>query len=140
MRFSLIVLCSWILLSTNALAQSPPLKRITISGDTTSDFNMVSLFEGGDSVEPIKTQEISGGHYSIDVKIPDDMNKKDNYYSTDMRFWNDKNQNGIKDNDELASQCHFIVWIPALNQIYMQVYEGKRYPIKYSNFYYQYKN
>jgi hypothetical protein len=144
LRFLLISLCTLILfLSSNALAQTPPLKFITISGNTDTKFNKVSLFEGGASVEPLKTQEISeysGGQYSINVDIPADMKKKENYYFTDMRFWNDKNQNGSKDSNEPASECHFIMWVPALNKIYMQVYEGEKYPIEYSNFYYQYRS
>jgi hypothetical protein len=141
MRFLSLVLCGWVLFSIDALAQSPPFQSITISGDTDTKYNRVSLFEDGDAVKPIKTQEISGyngGHYSIDVNVPGDMKQGDGYYFTDMRFWNDANQNNVKDSGEPASQCHFIMWTPASNEIQMQVYKGTTYPIKHANFYYQY--
>lgn len=127
----------------NTFAQSPPLQLITVRGNTDTKFNRVSLFEGGSSTIPFKTQEISkysGGDYQIDIDIPNDLKMKKNYYFTDLRFWNDKNQNNVKDSDEVASECHFIIWSPSQNKIYMQVYKGEKYPIEYSTFYYNYKS
>ena len=77
--------------------------------------------------------------YSIDVDIPDDMRKKDDYLYTDMRFWGDKNDNGIKDPGEPISRCHFIIWIPSAKVVYMQVYKGPKYRFKSSTIEYDYK-
>lgn len=130
------------LLSIEALAQSPPLSMVTVTGKTDTRFNRVSLFASGGSNVPFKTEDISAhrGRYSIHVNIPSDMRKKANYYFTDMRFWGDNNNNGVKDPGEPISQCHFIMWIPSAHKVYMQVYQGERYPIKSPVLTYHYKS
>lgn len=122
------------------LAQSPPFSLVTITGETATKFNRVSLFESGSAKEPLKTEYVSefDGQYSIDVNIPDDMRKKEQYYVTDMRFWKDKNENGIKDSGEPVSECHFIIWVPAAEKIFMQIYKGSKHSIDSSVFYYHY--
>ena len=141
MRFvlmaSVLVLC----LGSESSAQSPPFPMVTVTGKTAARFNRVSLFASGGLTVPIKTEDISAPdrHYSIQVNIPADMHGKDSYFFTDMRFWGDTNGNGVKDPDEPLSQCHFIIWSPAAHRFYMQVYQGKRYPIKTSVLNYDYE-
>ena len=132
---------SFIFLCSVALAQSPPFSTVTIAGETATKFNKVSLFESGGSKKPFKTEYISeyDGRYSIDVDIPYDMRKKASYLFTDMRFWGDKNDNGIKDPGEPISECHFIIWVPSAQIVYMQVYKGKQYQFKSSTIKYDYK-
>ena len=124
-----------------SFAQSPPFSKVTIKGEAKAVYNKVSLFEKGSSKEPFKTEYISEyyGTYSIDVNIPYDMRKKDNYSYTDMRFWRDKNHNGIKDPGEPISACHFIIWVPSAKVVYMQVYKGPKYQFKSSILEYDYK-
>ncbi|HUT71227.1 MAG TPA: hypothetical protein VMW89_11170 [Desulfatiglandales bacterium] len=142
MRFLLAVISvSAIFLCSVSLAQSPPFSRVTIAGETDTKFKKVSLFESGGSRKPFKTEHISeyDGQYSIDVDIPYDMRKKDSYLFTDMRFWGDKNDNGIKDPGEPISECHFIIWVPSAQIVYMQVYKGSKYPVESSILNYHYK-
>ena len=142
MRFLLIVISvSFIFLCSLSLAQSPPFSRVTIAGETATMFNKVSLFESGGSKKPFKTEYISehDGQYSIEVDIPYDMRKKDSYLFTDMRFWGDKNNNGIRDPGEPISECHFIIWVPSAQTVYMKVYKGPKYPFESSILNYNYK-
>ena len=122
-------------------AQSPPFSKITISGTTNEIFDKVSLFESGGSNKPIKTENVSsaGGSYSISVNIPEDMRQKKDYYFTDMRFWQDKNSNGIRDAGEYKSKCHFIIWVPESNKVFLQVYKGPEYEIKSTFFEYKFE-
>ena len=142
MRLLLVVISvSVIFWFSVALAQSPPFSTVTIEGETETKFNKVSLFESGGSKEPFKTSYISyDGQYSIDVDIPYDMRKKDSYLFTDMRFWGDNNDNGIRDPGEPISECHFIIWEPSAHIVYMQVYKGPTHPFEYSLLNYHYKN
>lgn len=137
----MVTIVSVIFFSSVSFAQSPPFSRVTITGKTDTKFNKVSLFKSGRSTQPFKTKYISehDGHYSIDVRIPDDMRKKGSYLFTDMRFWGDKNDNGIKDPGEPISECHFIIWVPSAKTVYMQVYEGSKYLVESSvlNYHYQ---
>ena len=99
MRFLLVgITLTVIFLCSASSAQSPPFRKVTIAGKTKADYNKVSLFESGRSKKPLKTGYISqrDRKYRIDVNIPYDMRQKDNYLYTDMRFWGDKNNNGIK--------------------------------------------
>ena len=114
---------------------------MTITGKTDTKFNKVSLFRTGRSRQPFKTKYVSeyDGHYSIDVRITDDMRRKDDYLFTDMRFWGDKNDDGIKDPGEPISECHFIIWVPSAQKVYMQVYEGSKYLFESSILNYHYK-
>jgi hypothetical protein len=142
MHFSLVMITGWLVFFSNvALAQSPPFSRVTITGKIDTKFNKVCLFESGGSNKPIKTEPISkySGEYSINVDIPYDMQKKDNYLYTDMRFWGDKNNNGIRDPGEPISECHFIIWVPSAQIVYMQIYKGPRYQFKSSILNYDYK-
>jgi hypothetical protein len=142
MRFLLIVISvSVIFWCSVVLAQSPPYSIVTIQGETNTKFNKVSLFESGASKEPFKTEYISeyDGQYTIDVDIPSDMRKKDSYLFADMRFWGDKNDNGIRDPGEPVSECHFIIWVPSAQIVYMQVYKGSKYPFNTSILNYDYK-
>lgn len=134
---AILVMCSW----SVSLAQSPPFKKVTISGEAKTVYNKVSLFEKGSAKKPFKTEYISDlyGAYSIDVDIPYDMKKKNNYLYTDMRFWRDKNENGIKDPGEPISECHFIIWVPSAKIVYMQVYKGLKYQFKSPRMDYDYK-
>ena len=77
--------------------------------------------------------------FIADVNLTRDMRQKDNYFFTDMRFWHDENSNGIKDSGEKRSKCHFIIWIPASNRVYLQVYKGPKYEITSSFFEYIYE-
>ena len=130
-----------ILICTVSFAQSPQFRRVTIKGKTTADYNKVCLFEKGSAKKPFKTEQISeySGMYNINIAIPSDMKKKDDYYYTDIRFWGDKNDNGIRDPGEPISQCHFIIWVPSANIVYMQVYKGEKYPFESSTLKYNYK-
>ena len=133
MRFIIIISSFWVLsLFSEALAQAPPFEFVTVTGETDTMYNRVSLFKNGNSNTPLKTAYVSeyGGQYSINIEIPTDMKKNDKYFFTDMRFWKDNNENNIKDTDEPISACHFIMWVPAANKIYMQVYQGESYPIE----------
>ena len=89
--------------------------------------------------EAEKSVEVLNGQYSINIDIPSDMRKKNNYYSADMRFWGDKNNNGIKDKGEPRIACHFIMWGPSAKQVSLKVYEGKKYTIDSPYFNYDYK-
>ena len=87
MRFLLVVISvSAIFLCSLALAQSPPFSTVTITGEADTKFTKVCLFKSGRSKEPFKTEYVSesDGQYSIDVDIPHDMLKKDNYFFTDI--------------------------------------------------------
>ena len=140
MRYHAFIVIAAILFCTIVNAQSPPFSTITISGKTKSTFNKVSLFESGASRAPLKSENVSSwdGGYSITIDIRSDMRGKGDYYYTDMRFWDDKNMNGVRDTGEPISQCHFIIWFPAANKLYLQVYQGPRYEITSSSFNYHY--
>ena len=142
MRFLLVALnILAILLCNVALAQSPPFSTVTITGETNTQFNKVCLFQSGGSKEPFKTEYISehDGTYSIDVDIPFDMLEKDDYFFTDMRFWGDKNDNGMRDPGEPISECHFIIWVPSAQLVYMQIYKGAQHQFKSAILNYNYK-
>ncbi len=129
-----------LIISNLALAQSPSIKNLTIKGKTLSTFNRVALFEGGGSKRPFKVKSVSStGKYSIIVSIPSDMRQKKDYLYTDMRFWNDKNGNRIKDSGEPISECHFIIYVPSIDRLYLQVYKGDRFDIDSSVFVYNYR-
>ena len=132
---------SIVFLSGVSFATSPPFRTVTIMGKTDTIYNKVSLFDGGPSKKPLKTAYISDRDrtYRIDVRIPDDMRKKDNYLYADMRFWEDKNADGIKDPGEPISEGHFIIWVPSGQIVYMQVYKGPKYRFKSSTMAYDYK-
>ena len=141
--FYLIVLFVFFPLGNRVvLSQSnkPPFIAVTIHGEVDHQYNRVSLFESGSSKEPLKSDRIlSGGEYSIFIRIPGDMKKKGSYYVTDMRFWNDANNNEYRDEGEGRSQCHFIIWYPEYNKVVMQVYEGPTYEIESTRFEYNLK-
>ena len=142
MRFILTIMSVLLFfLCIEAFATSPPFTSVTISGKTNTKFNKVSLFESGSATEPYKSEEVLyyNGKYRIRVDIPSDMRKKNKYYSADMRFWGDTNENGIKDEGEPVSECHFIIWVPSANQVYMQVYKGEKHTIESPYFKYYYK-
>jgi hypothetical protein len=141
MRYYVFIISATILFCSLVFAQSPPFSTITISGKTKSTFNKVSLFESGASRVSLKSENVSSwdGGYSITIDIRNDMRGKGNYYYTDMRFWHDKDSNGARDPGEPISECHFIMWFPAANKIYLQVYRGPRYEITSSSFNYDYK-
>ena len=123
-----------------AESNQPPFDSVIIYGKTAQKFNSVSLFESGRSKKPHKTAKIlSGGKYSISIRIPKDMRKRDSKYLTDMRFWNDANNNGIKDQGEAISQCHFIIWHPEYNKVIMKIYKGPTHEINLSNFKYDWQ-
>ncbi|MDY7038694.1 MAG: hypothetical protein SV375_21395 [Thermodesulfobacteriota bacterium] len=140
MRFLSVVAILVVFFYNFASAQSPPFSTVTITGEASKKFNKVCLFESGGSKEPLKTEYISeyGGKYSIDVDIPNDMREKDNYLYTDMRFWGDKNDNGIRDKGEPISECHFIIWVPSARIVYMQIYRGSKHLFKSSVLDYNY--
>jgi hypothetical protein len=141
MRYYAFLIGAVIMLCTTAHAQSPPFSTITISGKVKGTYNKVSLFESGSARTPIKSETISSwdGGYSITINLRSDMRGRDNYHFTDMRFWEDKNSNGVRDPGEPISQCHFIMWFPTANKIYLQVYQGPRYEITSYSFNYDYK-
>ena len=124
-----------------ALAQSPPFSILTISGKTKEYYNRVSLFEKGSLKTPFQTEYVSSpdGEYSIDIEIPEDMTEHQDHLFTDMRFWTDRNDNDVKDPGEPISKCHFIIWVPAHQKLYLKVYKGPQYEIKSSEFEYDYK-
>jgi len=140
MRYYVFIISATIMFCSVVFAQSPPFSTITISGKTKSTFTKVSLFESGSARAPIKSENISSwdGGYSMTIDIRNDMRGKGDYYYTDMRFWHDKNSNGARDPGEPISECHFIMWFPAANKIYLQVYQGPRYEITSSSFKYDY--
>ncbi len=134
---SILVMCS----CGVSFAQSPPFRKVTIEGEAKEIYNKVCLSENGSAKEPFKTEYISEyyGTYSIDIDIPYDMKEKDNYLYADMRFWGDKNENGMRDPGEPISQCHFIIWVPSANIVYLQVYKGPKYQFETSSMKYDYK-
>ena len=141
MRYFLMLMTIFVmLLYSSALAQSPPFDTVTITGVASTKFNKVCLFESGRSKEPFKTEYISNydGEYSIDVDISYDMKEKKDYFYTDMRFWGDTNGNGIRDQGEPISECHFIIWVPSAEIIYMQIYKGSKYIFESSVLNYNY--
>lgn len=108
----------------------PPFTSVVIYGRADTKYNRVSLFKSGSDTRPYKTAMVSAnGMYTMRISIPSNMIKKQGYYLTDMRFWNDSNDNRIKDNDETRSQCHFIQWYPDHGKVIMQVYNGPTYEI-----------
>ena len=141
MRSVLILMSALIFfMSFEAVAESPPFPTVTIEGNADTKFNKVSLFEGGSSKKPYKSVEVSevSGQYSININIPSDMRKKDQYYLADMRFWGDTNKNGIIDEGEPLSECHFVMWVPSAKQVYMQIYNGSKYIFDSPSFTYFY--
>ena len=135
---SLLVPCFLFCFSNLASARLPPFNAVTISGTTPTAFNKVSLFESGGTELPFTTEMISDGKYSITISIPSDMKNRGDHFLTDMRFWNDTNENGFLDDSEPRSQCHFIIWVPSADLVYMQIYKGARHIFKSSAFQYNY--
>ncbi len=136
MKLSLSVFFSTLLIlflttdNASAKSYSPPYSSITIHGKTDKKFNRVSLFKSGGASKPYKTAIVDrNGKYSITINIPANMIEKDKFFFTDMRFWNDKNNNKIKDRGEARSQCHFIKWHPEKRKIMLQVYNGPSFEI-----------
>ncbi len=127
--------------SSYLFASSPPFDSLTIFGKADTKYNKVALFESGSSTTPYKTEEVAyfNGEYRIIIDIPSDMQKKKDYHSADMRFWGDTNENGIKDEGDTFSQCHFIIWVPSTNKVYLQVYKGEKHTIESAYFKYYYK-
>lgn len=140
MRYLILALSVFFLFCNTSAAQSPPFSTITVSGTVSGPYDRVSLFESGESKTPLKTECIDPKtrQYSIDINIPDDMRQYKNFMFTDMRFWKDTNDNGVKDPYEPRSECHFIEWYPNSGKLYMQVYQGPRYEITSQDFTYNY--
>ncbi len=139
---SVLCVCIPFSFAMNSFAKSPapPFSSVTIYGKTDTKFNRVSLFQSGGSTKPYKTSKISSsGQYSISISIPKNMLHKKDYYMTDMRFWADKNNNGVKDKDEPRSQCHFVMWHPKYKKVVMQVYHGDTFEINSSKYKYNWK-
>ena len=142
MRFILAAITVSVLFFCSvSAAESPPFQTVTITGKAKDLYDKVSLFEKGSSKKPLKTIQVSqpDGTYSMVVNIPEEMRKKENYFYTDMRFWGDKNDNGMKDPGEPISECHFIIWVPSAKVVFMQVYKGPRHQFKSSTLEYDYK-
>lgn len=138
--FSICLLFTSTIDSTFAKTFTPPYSSITIHGKTDKKFNRVSLFRSGGSKKPYKTAKVDrNGKYSITISIPANMIESGKYHFTDMRFWNDKNNNKIKDKGEARSQCHFIKWYPSKKKIVMQAYKGPSYTIDSRRFRYDWK-
>lgn len=114
-----------------AFCKQQSISSVTISGTAKENFEVVALFEDGKSVKPIRYVHIdpTARQYSITIAIPGDMRTNGNIYFIDMRFWKDVNGNGIREHGEPLSQCHFIIWDPKTNEVYMQVYKGSKYPM-----------
>jgi hypothetical protein len=120
-------------------SSEPPFPSITISGELNDKYDRVSLFTDGSAGAPLKTEYVkSSGRYSITIYLPEDLKENDNYYSIDMRFWKDKNDNGERDSTDSYSQCHFIIWDPQSGKVFLKVYKGQRYEITSSDFEYDY--
>ena len=134
---SFLLMCAW----GSAFAQSPPFEEVIIRGQASDRYNKVCLFESGGSNEPFRTEYISeiDGTYSIHVYIPDDMREHKKYLYTDMRFWGDENDDGIRDSGEPISECHFIIWVPSAETIYLKVYQGPTYEFESDEMVYDYK-
>jgi len=139
-RLLTVVAVLAILFSGYAFAQSPPYSSITITGETEDVFNKVCLFKSGGAKIPLKTGYLSSydGSYRMKISIPSDMVERDNYYFTDMRFWGDDNSNNKRDSGEMISACHFIIWVPDTQELFMQIYQGEKIPIESSTLEYDY--
>ena len=139
-RLLSLLFVSGVLICGTALAQNPPFSSVTITGKTADVYNKVCLLKGGSEKIPLRTVSISDydHKYRLAIRIPTDMVHKGDYYSTDMRFLGDNNRNGKIDPGEPLSCCHFIIWVPATNALYMQVYEGPTYPFASSTLEYDY--
>jgi hypothetical protein len=132
----LLCFCSY----SFAASKKPPFASVTIYGKTDNKFNKVSLFKSGGDTKPYKTIKIdSNGKYSMNIRIPQDMIKKEGYYLSDMRFWNDGNNNQVKDEGESISQCHFVMWYPDYNKVVMQVYQVETFEINTSELSYNWQ-
>lgn len=140
MRYLPVILSAIIVFVGNSYASSPPFDSVTIFGKTNTKYNKVALFEGGGSTKPYKTEDVVyfNGQYRISIDIPADMQKREDYYSADMRFWGDTNGNGIKDEGDSVSACHFLIWVPSTNEIFLQVYKGEKIKIDSAFFKYYY--
>jgi hypothetical protein len=133
----LAVLC----FASTVPAQSPLFDSIVITGEAGTDYDRVSLFENGSSETPLKTEDVSSdGSYRIEIRIPEVMQNKGAYYITDMRFWKDANDNGIRDEGDSFSQCHFVRWIPRTGKISFEIYGGAHKEITSSRFTYDLKD
>ena len=140
MKFPSLLIAFFLFCLTRPVsASSPPFDAVTISGTTPAGFQKVSLFESGGTELPYKTEAISEGKYSMTISIPSEMKNKGDHFVTDMRFWNDTNQDGFLDAGEPRSQCHFIIWLPSAELIYMQIYQGERHIFKSADYQYNYK-
>ena len=140
MKFlSLLVALFFFCLASAVSASSPPFRTVTISGTTPAGFTKVSLFEGGGTELPYKTEAISDGKYSMTISIPSEMKNMGDHFFTDMRFWSDTNQDGFLDDNEPRSQCHFIIWLPSASLVYLEIYKGARHIFNSAEFQYNYK-
>jgi hypothetical protein len=138
-RTIFVVFLLLIVIPIETPAQGPPFNRLEIKGKTNERFNRVSLFSSGSDVRPYKTAHVTSGLYSLIIDIPQDMHAKGKYYITDMRFWEDINDNGNVDSGESKSQCHFIIWEIKSSRISMQIYKGPELEIPKSTFEYYYE-
>lgn len=135
-KFFIVLL--WLIFITTQPAVSqtnntPPYSSITITGLAKPPHSNVGLFKNGQSSEPIKTEKVdSNSHkYSIKIDILKDMAFDQGVYVVDMRFWEDANSNGLREKSEFRSACHFVVWDPSNNKVYMEVYNGSKYEINF---------
>ena len=142
MRYWRIIFVILLFMAVNlqeVFAQGPPFKNLVIEGKADEKYTYTSLFLSGKDVRPYKTSNVNSGWYSLQIKIPQDMQDKGTYYIADMRFWGDSNNNGKVDTGEPKSQCHFIIWEIRSNKITMQIYKGPELEITKSTFEYNYE-
>ena len=118
--------------------QEPLFSVLKITGAATKKYNKVALFKDGSDRNGKSVSKLMGasGYYSMTIDLKKDMVKKGNSYSIDLRFWKDDNDNDIRDKGEYSSKCNFIIWVPALNKVYIQPYGGKRIEVTSSDFEY----
>jgi len=132
----LIVFLFFLFLTDLLSAQEPPFDTLKISGAASRKFNKVALFDNGSDRTGKSISRLTGasGYYRINIDIKKDMIKKGKTYAIDLRFWKDDNNNNIRDKEEYSSNCNFIIWVPALNKVFLQPYGGKRIEITSANF------
>ena len=133
-----VLIFSLFFLTFTLFSQEPPFSVLEISGAATKKYNKVALFKDGSDRNGKSISRLMGasGYYSMTINLKKDMIKKGNSYSIDLRFWKDDDDNDIRDKGEYSSMCNFIIWVPALNKVFLQPYNGKRVEITSSTFEY----
>lgn len=141
MKYLFIIISAMTVFCSGAYAQSYSYSTVTITGVAKEPYDTVGLFPDVHHTKPIKTSRIDPQtrQYSITVNIKKDMVEYESGMNgVDLRFWQDKNQNGELDQNEEASGCHFVIMNPKTKQLTFEVYGGTTYTVNSKIFKYDY--